>query len=100
MCQRLTACVHPHNSKLSPILVRFIRHIVRDGILRAKSMLKDFNSTFPPADRIYINEDLVDNDYKLTGAALAEFRSKTIQGAWSSYCRIIVKSTSDSIIIQ
>ena len=55
--------------------------------------------TSKPAERIYINEDLVDSALKFMGATHVELRSKTIQGAWFSNCRIMVKTTSGSTII-
>ena len=51
------------------VLVRFTRRSTRDDVFRSRFKLKDENSGKHPCDRIYINEDLIDFNRRLLGAA-------------------------------
>jgi hypothetical protein len=52
---------------------------MRDDVLRAaRSKLKTFNANRARDDRIFVNEDLVDNSRKLLSSARAEVQAKNI----------------------
>jgi hypothetical protein len=85
------------SNTVPPILVRFSRRLVRDSVFRAKSKLKTHNSDSAASSRIYVNEDLTDASRKLFGAARKLVHDKYLQGAWTSNCRVIVKSITGSI---
>ena len=63
------------------ILLRFTRCSTR-------FKLKNENSGKRPCDRIYINEDLIDFNRRLLGAAKQHVKNKSIKSAFTSNCRI------------
>jgi hypothetical protein len=66
-------------------------------VLRAaRGKLKTFNANRARDDRIFVNEDLVDNSRKLLSSARSEVQAKNIQGAWTKNCRVMVKVSANS----
>ena len=78
------------------VLVRFTRRSTPDDVFRSRFKLKDENSGKRPCDRIYINENLIDFNYRLLGAAKQHVKYKSIESVFTSNCRIKIKCLDDS----
>ena len=82
--------------KAPAVIVRFTHRVLRDKIFTARLNLSDFNKN--NAKKIFINEDLTVEKRQLLGSLRALSKSKTIQSAWSRYCKIFVKKLNGDII--
>lgn len=85
-------CKQRRGSNVPPVLVRFIRRSKRDEVFRAKFHLKAYNANRSPDDRAYVNEDLTESNRKLLGTARKAVSDSKLDSAWSSNCRIFVKT--------
>jgi SMC interacting uncharacterized protein involved in chromosome segregation len=85
-------CKPRRGSIVPPILVRLVRRSKRDAIFHARMQLKTYNSTRSVNDRIYLNEDLTEINRKLLGAGRKAAKDGKLDSAWSSNCRIWVKT--------
>ena len=85
-------CKPCRGSNCPPVLMRFVRHSVRDDVFRAKAHRKTFNASRPSSERSFINEDLTETNRKLLGAARKIISDNLLDSAWSSNCHVYVKA--------
>jgi prefoldin subunit 5 len=92
-------CKLRRGSDIPPILVRFVRRFKRDEVFRAKALLKTYNASRPINNRSYINEDLTESNRRLMGVARKAVVERNLDSAWSSNCRIFVKTIAGRRLI-
>ena len=81
--------------KAPAVIVRFTHRVQRDKVFTAHLKLSDLNKNNA---KIYINKNLTVEMRQLLGSLRALAKSKTIQNAWSRYCKIFVRKLNGDII--
>ncbi len=85
------------NAKYGSVIVRFTRRDTRDDVFFAKKKLADGNKDKPKESRIFINEDLTNQQRKLFASLRQKKKDSAIEGVWTKHCNIYVKLLSGSI---
>ncbi len=93
-----TGTITSATSMPAPIVVKFIRRTVRDEVFSARGKLKDSNAGKPVAQRVFINDDLIDVNRRLLGIARSHLRDKHLSGCWSKNCQIFVKLNDGKVL--
>ena len=81
-----------------PVVVRFVRRAMRDTVFRARMILKTHNDGKPMDQQIFINEDLTVYNRKLFTAVRKKVKNNELQSAWTSACRVHVKTLTGGFI--
>ena len=73
------------------VMVKFCRCAIRDEVFSAKYRLRAFNQDLPANKKVFVNEDLTDQNRRLLVVARSHVCDQTLKGAWTANCHIIIK---------